>query len=161
MKQEVRYDPAQRSLSHDPELVKSCFDIIVNKIHTTVVATVDEYGHPVTSVIDMMDYDDDGLYFLTNQGKAFYDRLKRDGHLSLSATDGKPTMECTAVTVTGQAREVSDDKLAQLMEKNPYMYELYPTQEGRSTLRAFQIYTGEGNIYEMALKPPKQTFFKF
>lgn len=158
---EVLYDPAIKSHSQDPELVKHCFDTIVNHIHTVVVATVDDEGLPVTCVIDMMDYDQDGLYFLTNKGKNFYDRLVARKYLSLSATNGKPTMECTAVTVAGKVREVSSDELVQLMDKNPYMYELYPTEERRATLRAFQIYDGSGNLYELGEKPPRQTYFEF
>lgn len=48
---------------------------IVNEIHTTVVATVDDEGLPVTAAIDMMDCDENSLYFLTAKGKSFYDRL--------------------------------------------------------------------------------------
>ena len=42
---------------------------IVNEIHTTVAATVDDEGLPVTTAIDMMDSDENGLYFLTAKGK--------------------------------------------------------------------------------------------
>ena len=38
---------------------------IVNEIHTTIVATVDDEGLPVTAAIDMMDYDDNSLYFVS------------------------------------------------------------------------------------------------
>ena len=48
---------------------------IVREIHTTVVATVDEQGLPVTCAIDIMDSDENGLYFLTAKGKSFYERL--------------------------------------------------------------------------------------
>lgn len=34
---------------------------IVNEIHTTIVATVDDEGLPVTAAIDMMDSDDHSL----------------------------------------------------------------------------------------------------
>ena len=159
--EDVLYDPAQKSVAEGRGLALACFRRIVEDMHTTVVATVDDEGLPVTCVIDMMDYDEDGLYFLTNVGKPFYERLVRRGYLSLSATDGKPTMECTAVTVEGRVREVGADRLADLLEKNPYMYELYPTEGRRATLRAFQVFDGSGNLYEMAVKPPKQTFFEF
>ena len=158
---DVLYDPAQKSVAEGRELALKCFEVIVRDIHTTVVATVDDEGLPVTCVIDMMDYDEDGLFFLTNAGKPFYERLSKRGYLSLSATDGRPTMECTAVTVEGHVREMGADKLAELLEKNPYMYELYPTEESRAVMRAFQIHDGSGNLYEMACKPPKQTFFEF
>ena len=45
---------------------------LVEQIHTTIVATVDDSGLPVTAAIDMMDADDNGLYFLTAKGKGFY-----------------------------------------------------------------------------------------
>ena len=45
---------------------------LVEEIHTTVVATVDDEGLPVTAAIDMMDYDEDCLYFLTAKGKLFF-----------------------------------------------------------------------------------------
>ena len=48
---------------------------LVEEIHTTVMATVDNNGLPVTRAIDIMDYDDSGLYFLTAKGKSLYDRL--------------------------------------------------------------------------------------
>ena len=46
-------------------------------IHRTIVATVDDDGLPVTAAIDMMDSDENSLYFLTAKGKSFYDRLKK------------------------------------------------------------------------------------
>ena len=39
------------------------------EIHTTVAATTDKGGLPVTCAIDMMDADETGLYFLTAKGK--------------------------------------------------------------------------------------------
>ena len=50
-------------------------EYLVNEIHSTIVATVDENGLPVTCAVDMMDADENGLYFLTAKGKSFYKRL--------------------------------------------------------------------------------------
>ena len=44
-------------------------------MHSTIMATVDEEGLPVTCVIDMMLSDENGLYFLTARGNAFYQRF--------------------------------------------------------------------------------------
>ena len=55
---------------------------IVNEIHTVIVATVDKDGLPVTAAIDMMDSDDNSLYFLTAKGKNFYDILKDKNFLA-------------------------------------------------------------------------------
>ena len=61
---------------------------LVEEIHTTVVATVDDTGLPVTAAIDMMNYDEDGLYFLTAKGKGFYDRLKKAGNAGANRHEG-------------------------------------------------------------------------
>lgn len=154
------YDPAVKSKGDTDKALK-CFDMVVNEMHTCVVATVDDAGRPVTCVIDMMGYDERGLYFVTNAGKGFYHRLVERGCLSLSATNGKPTMECVAVTVQGEVQEAPASKLDELLEANPYMYELYPTPERRATLRPFCICHGTGNVYDLSVKPPTQVYFEF
>ena len=58
---------------------------IVEQIHSTVFATVDAQGRPVTCAIDMMDCDEDGLYFLTAKGKSFYRRLQENGNVAFTA----------------------------------------------------------------------------
>ena len=78
---------------------------IVNEIHTTVVATVDDEGLPVTTAIDMMDCDENSLYFLTARGKGFYDRLLKRGFLSLTAMKGKDTMSSAAVSIMEKENE--------------------------------------------------------
>ena len=70
-------------------------------IHTTIVATVDDDGLPVTAAIDMMDSDENGLYFLTARGKGFYDRLKKREYIALTAIKGESTMTSVAVSVRG------------------------------------------------------------
>ena len=68
---------------------KDFLSYISNVIHTTIVATVDDEGLPVTAAIDMMDCDENSLYFLTAKGKGFYDRLIKRGFLALNAMKGK------------------------------------------------------------------------
>ena len=98
---------------------------IVNEIHTTIVATVDDEGLPITAAIDMMDSDENGLYFLTAKGKGFYDRLKKRGFLALTAIKGQDTMSSVAVSVRGKVRELGYERIPALFEKNPYMHQIY------------------------------------
>ena len=51
--------------------VKDIFRYVVEEIHTSIMATTDEDGHPVTCAIDLMDCEDDSIYFLTATGKGF------------------------------------------------------------------------------------------
>ena len=63
--------------------------ILTEEIHSVVVATLNEEGRPETRVIDMMLYDEQGLYFLTARGKSFYRQLMQQGYASLSGTKAK------------------------------------------------------------------------
>ena len=134
---------------------------IVNEIHTTVVATVDDMGLPITAAIDMMDCDDDSLYFLTAKGKGFYDRLKKRGYLALTAMKGEDTMHSVAVSVRGRVRELGAGMLPRLFDKNPYMNEIYPTVESQAALTVFQIYEGTGEWFDLSKKPIERIGFCF
>ena len=134
---------------------------IVNEIHTTIVATVDDEGLPVTAAIDMMDCDENSLYFLTAKGKGFYDRLIKRGFLALTAMKGKDTMSSVAVSIRGRVRELGYDKIPELFAKNPYMHDIYPTAEAMRALTVFQIYEGAGEWFDLSKKPIERASFTF
>ena len=137
------------------------FRYLVEEIHTTIVATVDDEGLPVTAAIDMMDYDEDGLYFLTAKGKSFYDRLGKREFLALTAIKGEDTMSSVAVSVRGKVQEIGYGMIPELFEKNPYMHEIYPTEESMHALTVFQIYEGTGEWFDLSKKPIERASFTF
>lgn len=141
--------------------IQDYFEFIVNQIHTTVVATTDDGGLPVTCAVDMMDYDEEGLYFLTAQGKNLYSRLKSRGYLALTGVKGVDTMSSVSVSVRGKVRELGADRLQRLFDKNPYMYELYPDRKAQSVIRIFQIYEGCGDWFDLSRKPVDKARFVF
>ena len=134
---------------------------LVHEIHTAVVATVDDEGLPVTAAIDMMDCDENSLYFLTARGKSFYDRLKKRCFLALTAIKGDATLTSVAVSLRGKVRELGYTRIPELFEKNPYMKEIYPTEESRHALTVFQIYEGNGEWFDLSKKPIERASFTF
>lgn len=134
-------------------------EYIVNDIHTVIAATTDKKGLPVTCAIDIMDCDDDGLYFLTAKGKGFYDRLTRNKYVSFTGVKGEDTMNMTAVSVRGKVTETGSERLPRLFKKNPYMAEIYPTEDSRKALSVFCIYDGEGEWFDLSKKPIERSPF--
>lgn len=134
---------------------------IVEEIHSTVFATVDSAGRPVTCAIDIMDYDESGLYFLTAKGKNFYDRLKANDNIAFTAMKGEDTLSCIAVSVQGKVKELGPDGLSTLFEKNPYMEKIYPDVRSRSALTVFQIYEGIGEWFDLSKLPIERANFSF
>ncbi|MDO4439765.1 MAG: 4Fe-4S binding protein [Eubacteriales bacterium] len=136
-------------------------EYLVQQIHSTVVATVDDNDLPVTAAIDMMDYDENGLYFLTAKGKGFYHRLKKRKYLALTGMKGKDTMSCVAISIRGKVHEVGEDYLPVLFEKNSYMAEIYPTNGSRKALTVFKLYQGTGEWFDLSKKPIERASFTF
>lgn len=140
---------------------KEYLKYIVDNIHSAVFATVDSQGHPITCAIDIMDYDESGLYFLTAKGKNFYDRLKANENIAFTAMKGKDTLSSVAVSVQGKAKEIGSDMLPVLFRKNPYMEKIYSDVRSRSALTVFKIYQGTGEWFDLSHIPIERVSFSF
>ena len=134
---------------------------IVDEIHSTVFATVDQEGRPVTCAIDMMDCDENGLYFLTAKGKSLYRRLKKNAYVAFTAMKGEDTMSRVAVSVRGRAEELGPERLPALFAKNPYMAKIYPDEASRSALTVFRICEGTGEWFDLSKMPVERASFSF
>jgi len=118
--------------------------ILVEEIHSTTVATIGADGHPQTRVIDMMHYDEEGVYFLTAKGKAFYDQLMEQGYIAISATKDKK-----AVSLRGKIKNIGKHNLDIMFEKNSYMKEIYPGNT-RDALEVFCLYEAQGEYFDIS-----------
>lgn len=135
--------------------------ITAGQFHTVVLATTDERGRPVTCALDVMDWDENGLYFLTAKGKALYRRLKQNGCIAFTGIRGRDTLSSAAVSVQGRARELGPQKIPELFAKNPYMEAVYPDSASRAALTVFYIYAGIGEWFDLSKRPIERESFAF
>ena len=119
--------------------------ILVEDIHSTTVATIGNDGHPQTRVIDMMHYDEEGIYFLTAKGKAFYKQLMEQQYIAVSATKDK-----MAVSLRGRVKSIGKTNLDIMFEKNPYMKEIYPG-DTKEALEVFCLYDAQGEFFDISV----------
>ena len=117
--------------------------LLVEGIHSTTVATIGADGRPQTRVIDMMLRDENGVYFLTARGKAFYTQLMEQGFIALSATKDK-----ISISLRGKIKNIGSEKLDEIFEKNPYMQSIYPG-DTRAALEVFCLYEAEGEYFDI------------
>lgn len=125
------------------------------------MSTLDYDGLPVTAAIDMMMADENGVYFLTAKGKAFYQRLVEQGFVALTGMKGDDTMSSVAISVREKVREEGPARLGELLERNPYMYEIYPSEASREALTVFKIHEGAGEWFDLSAKPIDRASFAF
>lgn len=135
--------------------------ILRDEIHSAVFATIDENGLPDARVIDIMLADTASLYFITAKGKEFYRQLMEQKFAAISGmTDGKNSLEKKAVSVRGKIRNIGKEKLEEVFAENPYMHEIYPSMESRNALEVFQMYEGQGEYFDLSVKPIyRETFY--
>ena len=145
---------------------KDYLRILKDDIHTTVMATMDSDGHPVTRVIDVMLEDGNTIYFLTAKGKAFYRQLMEQKFISITGACGgegmdkkKASVHMKAISVRGTVQNIGSERLADIFEKNPYMNEIYPNAESRKALEVFCITKGRGEYFDLSTKPITRTSF--
>ena len=117
--------------------------LLVEDIHSATVATIGPDGHPQTRVIDMMLWDERGVYFLTAKGKAFYSQLMEQGFIALSATKNK-----RSISLRGKIRNIGGERLDEIFEKNVYMQSIYPG-DTRAALEVFCLYEAEGEYFDI------------
>lgn len=141
--------------------VLKIFEFLRDEIHTVVMATAGEDGNPVTCAIDIMDCAAGGLYFLTARGKNFYSRLKARPNISLTGIAGDSTLTRVAVSVSGRAEELGWEGLSRLLDKNAYMYKIYPTELSRRALCVFKLYNGSGEVFDLTKTPVERFSFSF
>lgn len=118
--------------------------ILVEDIHSTTVATIGTDGHPQTRIIDMMLWDDEGIYFLTAKGKAVYAQLMEQGYIALSAIKNK-----ISISLRGKVRNIGSQKLDEIFEKNPYMKSIYPGNT-RMALEVFCLFEATGEYFDIS-----------
>lgn len=117
--------------------------LLVEDIHSTAVATIGPDGRPRIRTIDMMLYDERGVYFLTAKGKLFYTQLTEQKFVAVSATKDK-----ISVSLRGKVENIGSEKLDEIFEKNPYMASIYPG-DTRAALEVFRIYEAEGEYFDI------------
>ncbi|EJF49490.1 hypothetical protein YS9_2047 [Enterococcus sp. C1] len=113
-------------MDHSKMKTEDYLNYLKNEIHSTVFATVDENGNPVTRVIDIMLVKETKLYFLTAISKPFYKQLKMNPVVSITGIEGETSMESFSITLQGRVNEIGSTYLDEIFEKNPYMAKIYP-----------------------------------
>lgn len=118
--------------------------VLVEQIHSTTIATIGSDGYPQTRIIDMMLYDENGVYFLTAKGKSFYEQLMQQKFVAVSATKDK-----MSISLRGKIKNIGTEKLNEIFERNTYMQKIYP-DDTRSALEVFCLYEAQGEYFDIS-----------
>ena len=118
--------------------------LLVEDIHSVTMATINSEGKPITRIIDLMLYDEEGIYFLTARGKSFYQELMDQEYISLTGLKGK-----VSFSLSGKVKNIGSHKLDEIFLKNTYMQSIYP-ENTRKALDVFCLYEASGEYFDIS-----------
>ena len=122
-------------------------EYLTNQIHTVIMATTDNLGNPLTCAIDIMDFDEQGLYFLTAKGKSFYKRLKQNDTISLTGLHGNDTLSSKTITIHGKVKEIGLLCLSAIFEKKSIYVSNIPDKRKSHGLNCFSNISRKRRIF--------------
>jgi uncharacterized pyridoxamine 5'-phosphate oxidase family protein len=129
---------------------------LLREIKSVTFATVNN-GQPAARIIDVMLVEEDGLYFLTARGKAFYTQLETTRKIAICGMD----KNYVSVRLVGDIKFCNSRSIIdRIFEHNPMMNDLYPGEKG-DILEGFHLYRGKGEIFDLSIEPPKRERFAF
>lgn len=128
----------------------------LRKVKDVSFATVDKTGSPQVRIIDIMNVEDEKIYFLTGRGKSFYNEINETLEVAIVGL----TEDYESIRVNGKVKKMESQKevIDKLFELNPSMKDVYPGNS-RYILDAFCVYEGEVEYFDLLAKPIFRTSF--
>ena len=129
---------------------------LLREVKSVTFATVNN-GEPAARIIDVMLVEEDGLYFLTARGKAFYEQLRKNEKIAICGMD----KNYVSVRLVGDIEMCKDRAvLDKIFEHNPMMNDLYQGEK-RDILESFHLHLAKGEIFDLSVEPPGRERFAF
>jgi uncharacterized pyridoxamine 5'-phosphate oxidase family protein/Pyruvate/2-oxoacid:ferredoxin oxidoreductase delta subunit len=112
-------------------------------------------NRPEVRIIDLMDTDEKGIYFLTARGKHFYKQIMKNPEIAITGL----TEDYISIRLKGRAEKSEPDKRNSVINKNPLIKKMYG--DAVSILEVFCISKGSGEIFDLSTSRPKRLKFGF
>lgn len=134
--------------------VKDYLRMLQKEMHSSVVATLNADGHPETRAIDIMLADENSIYIITPKGKKFYQQLINNPYISITSMSGDGgTMSKKAISIRGKIMEITRELLPVIFEENPYLNDIYKTEQSKEAIRIFKLSEGQGEYFDLTTQP--------
>ncbi len=127
--------------------MKKAFELL-REIKSVTISTTDG-EKPYARIIDIMQVDEEGVYFSTLASKPFYKQLIANENISITAMN----KDYVQIRLEGKAVQLDDELIDQFRENNPAIVELFPNRD--SGWKAFRIADGKGEIFDLSGKEVK------
>ncbi|SHI00863.1 4Fe-4S binding protein [Clostridium grantii] len=134
--------------------MKKAFEML-KEIKSVVIST-SENGTPHSRIIDIMS-NDHGLYFITLKVKPFYNQLKNNNKIAITAMN----KDYAQVRIQGEITELSASEIEKVFENKKSLQELFPDKNSYNITSLFHVSKGKGEIFDLSGKEVKMKRERF
>lgn len=126
-------------------------EFLEKEIGASVFSTADENGKVHSRIINVGVGNEQGVFFMTAPTTDFYAQLQDNQNIAIV---GKLVNDegFRVIRIEGEVRPLGKDKLEEILADNPYAQDVYPNEEERESVQAFQVYKGKGNYHHLQNK---------
>lgn len=128
--------------------VNDILNVLQEDIKTAVVASIDSSGQVHARHINIGLANEKGIFFMTSSQTNFYHQIIQNPNIALTAMKEEDYL-IQVIRIEGQVRELGKDKLAQVLEGNPYFKYIYPDGADQAGVQVFQLYQGQGFYHSL------------
>ncbi|BEP29257.1 4Fe-4S binding protein [Helicovermis profundi] len=127
---------------------------MLREIKSVVISTATN-GVPTSRIVEIMDYDSGGVYFVTCKAKPFYRNLIINNKISITAM----TKDFIQVRLNGEVKKTDKIRVKDIFQKNPSLNELF--SGNTEIFSVFYLYKGNGEIFDLSGKNGKMMRERF
>jgi uncharacterized pyridoxamine 5'-phosphate oxidase family protein/NAD-dependent dihydropyrimidine dehydrogenase PreA subunit len=118
---------------------------MLREIKSVVFSTVNN-GEPAARIIDLMYYDEKGVYFITEKVKPYYRQLIENKKVAITGI----TKDYVQVRLVGDIVELNKEGMDKIYSNNPELEKLIPKNEKVDAMSVFHVYKGKGEIFDLS-----------
>ncbi|MDK6597450.1 pyridoxamine 5'-phosphate oxidase family protein [Aerococcus mictus] len=120
---------------------------VLENIGACVFSTVNEDGEADARYANVGVANEHGVFFMTAPTTNFYKQLTNNPKIAITGMLKEDGIE--VIRLQGTVREIGKEHLEAILKDNPFVQDVYPDEEERATVQAFQLYEGEGSYQHL------------
>lgn len=122
--------------------LKDILRILQEDVKVAIFATVDEEGKPHARPINIGVANEKGIFFMTSPKTHFYQQLQANPHVAITALKQDDYL-IQVMRIEGEVKEIGRQGLEEVLEDNPYVKYVYPTENEVAGVQVFHLHSGQ------------------
>ncbi len=129
---------------------------MLKEMRSVVMCNV-ENNIPHSRIIDILNCDEEGIYFLSCKPKQFYKQIVESGKISVTGMN----KDYVQVRVEGEVKRIEDEVLERMFDDDPSLNDLFPERTQYNNFSLFKIHKGKGEIFDLSGRERKMKRERF